>query len=84
MTNLAGIESFRSVQEELRNKMEADLERQGDPRIAGKGYLFDQYPYADDSSCDFYNRFMSGEKMNAGWVSPSDFEGKGSDRKLGD
>ncbi len=54
--------------------MEKELLRQGDPRMVGKGYLFDQYPYADDSGRDFYNRFMRGEKMNAGWVSPSDFE----------
>jgi len=74
MNNLADIEAFGTIQTNLRNQMEEELTRQGDPRMMGKGYLFDQYPYADEVGKDFYNRFIRGEKMNANWVSPSDFE----------
>ena len=46
----------------------------GDPRMSGGGDEFDTYPYADDKHRDFYNRMMKGEKLNAGWVNPTDFE----------
>ncbi|MDH4092591.1 MAG: sulfatase [Cyclobacteriaceae bacterium] len=74
LTNLADMTEFKAIRDRIRIEMEKELLRQGDPRMVGKGYLFDQYPYADDSGRDFYNRFMRGEKMNAGWVSTSDFE----------
>jgi N-sulfoglucosamine sulfohydrolase len=57
---------------ELRERMESMLKAQGDPRMAGQGDVFDNYtPTAGDG---FYEKFMRGEKVNAGWVEPSDFE----------
>ena len=47
---------------------------QGDPRMAGQGHVFDEYPYAKPAHQNFYERFMRGEKLSAGWVNPSDFE----------
>ena len=40
----------------------------------GQGKIFDEYPYADTGQQGFYERYMSGEKLKAGWVSPTDFE----------
>jgi len=40
----------------------------------GRGHVCDMYPYADDSGRKFYERYMRGEKLRAGWVSPTDFE----------
>jgi hypothetical protein len=40
----------------------------------GRGNLFDEYPYADTTGRGFYERFMAGETLRAGWVEPSDFE----------
>lgn len=40
----------------------------------GRGFLFDRYVYADEKTRNFYERFMRGEKPQAGWVNRSDFE----------
>ncbi len=38
----------------------------------GKGEIFDNYPVT--SHPGFYERFMKGEKLDTGWVKPTDFE----------
>jgi len=42
----------------------------------GKGDIFDKYPYAEERTRNFYNRFMKGEvkRKDAGWVDSTDFE----------
>jgi hypothetical protein len=52
--------------------MEAELKQQDDPRMAGNGKIFDRYP--PTSGDGFYEKFMRGEKIKAGWVNPTDFE----------
>jgi len=48
------------------------LQEQGDPRMVGHGEVFDNYT---PTNCDgFYEKFMRGETVNAGWVEPTDFE----------
>ena len=42
--------------------------------INGQGAMFDQYPFAQNSDAGFYERYMAGEKLPAGWVNPTDFE----------
>ena len=42
--------------------------------MLGQGRVFDAYPTADDNVRGFFERFMKGEQLNAGWVSKSDFE----------
>jgi hypothetical protein len=44
--------------------------------VTGNGDIFDSYPYAQDDTRDFYNRFMKGEVSwkNTGWVDSSDYE----------
>jgi arylsulfatase A-like enzyme len=74
INNLAGKPSGSSMQSALHEQMFAELRRQGDPRMEGKGHLFDEYPHANPGNVGFYERFMRGEKMNAGWVNPTDFE----------
>jgi len=39
-----------------------------------RGDVFDNYPYSGKSTDNFYRRYMGGEKVRAGWVSPGDFE----------
>ncbi|MDF1816861.1 MAG: sulfatase [Verrucomicrobiales bacterium] len=58
----------------LKDELETKLTIQGDPRMEGKGDVFDNYPYSGKATDKFYERYMSGEKLNAGWVSPTDFE----------
>jgi len=40
----------------------------------GRGAIFDRYTYANPEQRNFYERFMRGEKVKAGWVNESDFE----------
>jgi len=74
MTNLVNNKSFDKVRNELKTQMELELKSQHDPRMFGKGYLFDQYPYGEPRVINFYERFMKGEKIKTNWVRDSDYE----------
>jgi N-sulfoglucosamine sulfohydrolase len=74
LRNLARVPQHRARQEQLRREMETELRAQGDPRQFGHGAIFDRYVYADEKVRNFYERFMRGEKMTAGWVNETDFE----------
>ena len=74
MNNLIGQTDSREIATTLETQMIAELKEQGDPRMFGNGKIFDEYQYAQPSMRYFYNRFMKGEKLNAGWVNKSDFE----------
>ena len=75
MRNLAGDARYREAQEQLRRQMVAELKAQDDPRMFGNGGLFEAFPTADTATRNFYQRYMSGEKLPSKWVTPSDFEG---------
>jgi hypothetical protein len=72
--NLAQDENLKDLKTEMASQLEQELTEQGDPRLLGQGSIFDQYKYMDKKTADFYNRFMAGEELNAGWVEKSDFE----------
>lgn len=72
--NLIESERYSLTKQRLRDLMVLDLKRHGDPRMFGRGEIFDSYSYYDKRTAHFYERFMSGEKVRAGWVNPSDFE----------
>lgn len=72
--NLAYNPIYEKVRAELFAQMEAELREQGDPRMFGRGFLFDNYPYAAEASRNLYERYMRGEKMKAGWISDTDYE----------
>ncbi len=74
LLNLADHPDYQDIKTALSEQLTKKLTEQEDPRILGKGDVFDQYLYADKKQKDFYNRFLSGEKLNAGWVNKSDFE----------
>ncbi len=62
---------------ELKSAMEKGLieklREQGDPRILGNGDIFDNYKYTGAVQ-NYYNRFMGGEKVPAGWVNKTDYD----------
>ena len=72
--NLASDPALAAKRESLAQKMTAELKQQQDPRMDGHGEIFDRYPYADPKSAHFHERYLKGEKLNHGWVSPGDFE----------
>ncbi len=84
MENLSQSPGMRDVTDLLRKQLFDELAAQEDPRMFGKGEVFEQYPYANDRVRAFYERFMQGEKLEAGWVNKSDFDQSGgSDSKSG-
>ena len=74
LVNLADDPSYRQKKDELLDLMTSELRAQGDPRILGNGEIFETYEYAQPAQRDFYNRFMSGEELNAGWINQTDIE----------
>jgi len=73
MTNLADDEVYAAIKLKLKDEMIQKLTEQGDPRILGKGDIFDHYKYSGKVH-DFYNRFMAGEKIPTPWVNKSDYD----------
>lgn len=74
VSNLAAEAAYARRRDNLRDEMTARLKAQGDPRVLGRGEVFEKYPIAIQESRDFHGRFMRGEKPKAGWVSETDFE----------
>lgn len=74
MTNLAQDPDYLAIKVQLMEQLFRELKQQEDPRILGQGHVFDEYIYADKGTRDFYNRYMAGEQLQAGWVNKSDFE----------
>lgn len=72
--NLAADPKYDKLKKQLQDQLVQELAAQGDPRMAGEGDIFDRYPYAQEAQRGFYERFMAGERLNAGWVNPTDFE----------
>ena len=74
VNNLADRPGSKALKERLRAQLFAELEAQNDPRMSGRGDVFDRYTYAAKGTRGFYERYLRGEKVRAGWVNASDFE----------
>lgn len=74
VVNLASSGEMEKKKEKLKAQLIKELKEQGDPRMFGNGKVFDEYPYANKGTVNFYERYMKGEKLKAGWVNESDFE----------
>ena len=72
--NLAAQSATEKQRAALKAAMYAELKAQGDPRMFGQGAVFDGYLHANPGHVNFYERFMKGEKIQAGWVLSTDFE----------
>jgi len=70
--NIATESSQADRVRQLRERMETELRAQGDPRMAGRGSVFDDY--VPTAGVGFYERYLRGEKPQAGWVNETDFE----------
>ncbi len=73
VNNLAEREAFQAVKRELAQQLTRELTEQQDPRTLGQRSYFDAIPYANPGTRNFYERYLRGEKLSAGWVNPSDF-----------
>lgn len=74
LNNLARDLSYQETRETLKAKLFEALNAQQDPRMAGNGDVFETYEYVDTRTQNFYERYMQGEELPAGWVNESDFE----------
>mgnify|MGYP005840929061 CR=1 FL=1 len=74
LNNLADDPAYQALKTRLKAQLYEELKQQNDPRMFGRGYVFDAYRYMDESTYNFYQRYMAGEEMNTGWVNDSDFE----------
>lgn len=74
LKNLVDDPQYAEEKSQLKSQLFAELEKQGDPRVSGQGHVFDEYPYAGAGQRGFYERFMRGEKLQAGWINESDFD----------
>lgn len=73
MENLAQKPEYAVIKNQLIKQMTKKLKKDGDPRMFGKGDIFDNYPYSEDIR-NFYNRFMTCEKLKANWINETDIE----------
>jgi len=73
MNNLADDKNYAEIKSRLADEMKQKLTEQNDPRILGNGDIFDNYEYAG-AVRNYYNRYMSGEKVPAGWVNKTDYD----------
>ena len=79
LNNLAGNAGYNTMKRKLHDQLYLELLEQDDPRAYGKGDVFDNYQYADETVRDFYSRFIKGEmtRKSADWVDSTDFETEG-------
>jgi arylsulfatase A-like enzyme len=70
--NLAADPAHAPVAAALRGRMEAALTAQGDPRMAGRGHLFDSY--VPTGNPGYYEKYMRGEAPKVQWVNEGDYE----------
>ncbi|KJF45285.1 sulfatase family protein [Draconibacterium sediminis] len=73
LKNLADSSGYINQRENMFAEMKQKLTEQEDPRILGRGDIFDNYEYSG-SDRNFYNRYFSGEKLSPSWINASDFE----------
>ncbi|MDD4107987.1 MAG: sulfatase [Prolixibacteraceae bacterium] len=73
MENLFSDQNYADVKAELAKEMTRKLKEQNDPRISGEGDIFDRYVYRG-AEANYYNRYMSGEEIPAGWINKSDYD----------
>lgn len=74
INNLADQSSYQDIKETLKSQMTNELKQQDDPRIFHRGYIFDNYTYADDKWRGFFESKLNGDKRVPGWINASDFD----------
>ena len=74
LKNLATSMEHQTQKSRLQRQLFNELKAQDDPRMSGNGGVFEAEPYAHPGQRNFYERYMKGEKIKAGWVNESDFE----------
>ncbi len=78
LRNLADDPAEAARKERMRARMERELKEQADPRMEGRGDVFDRYPLYQPRWTGYYERAIAerraGETKVPGWVYPTDIE----------
>jgi hypothetical protein len=77
LVNLANKAEYAQRKVAMKKMLFSQLKLQNDPRVLGNGNVFDNYPFEDPKSTNFYERYMNGEKSlrnKTQWVNSSDYE----------
>ncbi|MEM9928363.1 MAG: sulfatase [Bacteroidota bacterium] len=74
LANLAQDPAHAAIIEKLRTKMENELVAQGDLRMAGRGHEYEAFPIAFPDQQQYYEKFVAGDTVKAGWIIPDDYE----------
>ncbi|MBI1321360.1 MAG: sulfatase-like hydrolase/transferase [Candidatus Hydrogenedens sp.] len=75
LRNLAEDADLAEMKARLKEQMTQELTAQEDPRILGKGEVFEAYPYANQGQRGFYEKYLNHESPPpTGWVNDSDYE----------
>ncbi len=76
LRNLACDPDYAARKATMREQLMADLGEQKDPRVTGDGDVFDRYPFFQQSSFFFWERYTEGHitQWQTDWVEPGDFE----------
>jgi len=75
MNNLAARKEYGVIKHKMRQQMETELRKQSDPRMFGKGYVFDNYPITPLLYMNYYENYKQGKTtMKLNWVNPEDYE----------
>ncbi|MFZ5831643.1 MAG: sulfatase, partial [Planctomycetota bacterium] len=74
ITNLADESQYAETKKALETQLVSELKAQEDPRMFGRGEIFEKFPCSEDKMRGYYERFMGGEKFYAGWVEKTDYE----------
>lgn len=73
--NLADDPAYQDTVKTLKSELFKRLKEQKDPRMFGRGYIFDAYLYANPRNVNMYHRYIiEGENIPTGWVNDSDYE----------
>ncbi|MEX0680667.1 MAG: sulfatase [Balneolales bacterium] len=75
INNLVDDPDYFAIKQQLRTEMHKRLKEQRDPRVLGRGHIFDAYPYANHRNVNFYRRYiLEEEDIPTEWVNESDYE----------
>ncbi len=76
--NLASSKKLQTTKADLKQQLFSKLKEQQDPRVLGRGDVFDNYPFMNPDFENFYERVKSKEITEpwkkTPWVNPTDFE----------
>lgn len=77
LVNLANKAEYAQRKETMKKLLFEQLKSQKDPRVLGNSDVFDNYPFFEKMSPNFYERYMQGEtklKSKTNWINTSDYE----------